>query len=507
MAGIPLVKAPARTVVLLTDRSRTIDYQECHRKRFLGYHFPVPLPSSNTPFGSVGIRPSRENIYLHDGICVHHGLALLRTGKNVEEAVRESLALYWKVVREAGLKLEPDDDPDYVGKEQAALIEACLRAYALVRLPELLKKFEVLEVEQEDLFPLGEFTIPGVLRTQVPPGVNAHDPNQANRLVVVENTGDVRYVIGWQSRCDALLLERETGDLFIQSDKTAAYWGDKVDKQNQHDMQGLSEVAAVEVRLEKWWQIVQDARRNGSKVTYHLHPRMYELLAEAPAPPKIQGVRMEFILKGKRSKDKDGEGPRLQRSPLVRGWVNRGVTPGTDQYAWSWNWRDEMGKKKALNWQNWKSFPAWELPGGIKRWVEEMLAPDAMGYSYVQREAGSCLEQQFVCPMPYFRQDVDMADWYQQTRCQEEEVHQRLVCLQDAIQELGWEAQEVRTLLNRWFPQYRRSCDWPDACEFQDVCFSVAVGRDPIGSGLYRPRVPHHQPEVEQQSGKNVTVE
>ena len=28
---------PLRTVVLLTDRSRTIDYQECHRKRFLGY--------------------------------------------------------------------------------------------------------------------------------------------------------------------------------------------------------------------------------------------------------------------------------------------------------------------------------------------------------------------------------------------------------------------------------------------------------------------------------------
>ena len=491
---------PARTVVLLTDRSRTIDYQECHRKRFLGYHFPIQGVN-------LGIAPARANIYLHDGICVHHGLALLRTGSTIDEAVRESLALYWKVVREAGLKLEPDDDPDYVGKEQAALIEACLRAYAIVRLPELLRKFEVLEVEREDVFPLGEFTIPGVLRTQVPAGVNAHDPKQQHKLVVLENRGDVRYVVGWQSRCDALLLERETGDLYIQSDKTAAYWGDKVDKQNQHDMQGLSEVAAVEVRLEKWWNQVHNPDTYKAAFAFNIPTPMYQYLKELPAPPKIQGVRMEFILKGKRSKDKDGEGPRLQRSPLVRGWRNQGVTARSDDYAWSWNWRDEMGKKKALNWQNWKSFAAWEIPGGIKRWVEELLAPDAMGYSKVQREAGSCLEQQFVCPMPYFRQDVDMANWYQQTRFQEEEVHGQLVILQEAIQEHGWESGTVTTLLNRWFPQYRRSCDWPDACEFQDVCFSVAVGRDPIGSGLYRPRVPHHQPEVDQQAGKDVRAE
>lgn len=499
-------KISPRTIILLTDRSRIVDYEECHRKRLLGYHFPIPLkPGEQVRPGGTGIAPEHLNMYLHDGICTHHGLANMLLGNHIDYVVTAALQQYWFEVNKRGLTLEPGEDPAYVAKEQAALVEAMLRAYYITRLPELLKRFTVLEVEVEELWPLADFTIPGRIVTDVPPGINAHDPAMKSKLVIVKNEPDTRVIVGFQSRLDALLLDKETDDLYVQSYKTSKQWDNRTDKQNQHDMQGLSEIASVEIRLERLWHQIHDGPVM-PPMNSGLHPELYRVLKEAPQPPKIQGVRMEYLLKGARKrKQGDESGPKIQHSPLIRGWRNMGVTPGSDQFAWAWDWKDEMGKKRTLNWQHWKPFSVWEvIPGGVKQWVEEMLAPDAMGYSHIQPEAGSCLEQQFVCPMPYMRQDDDMRNWYQQTKYQEAEVAKQVLLLLEAIQMEGWYSATVQTLLNHWFPQYRRSCDWPDACEFTDVCFSVAIGKDPLGSGMFRARLPHHKPEEEQFAGKAI---
>jgi hypothetical protein len=431
------------------------------------------------------------------------------------------MAMYWDQVNKAGLILEPGEDPIYVAKEQGALVEGMLRAYNIMRLPELLKRFTVLEVEVEELWPLAEFTIPGALVTQVPAGVNAHDPAQKSKLVVVENRPDLHVVLGFQARLDALLLEKDTDDLYVQSFKTAKQWDNRTDKQNQHDMQGLSEIASVELRLAKLWHAVHsagDSAGDNSAVDNPvadlvaglrgIHPELLRVLKKAPAPPEIQGIRMEYLIKGARKrKQGDETGPKIQHSPLIRAWRNQGVVPGADQYAWTWEWKDEMGKKKALNWQHWKPFNVWDsIPGGVKHWVEQMLAPDEMGYSRVQKEGGSCLEQQFVCPVPTFRHPDDMRNWFEQTKHQESEIAKQVLVLQDAIREHGWGSSVVRSLLNVWFPQYRRSCDWPDACEFTEVCFGAAVGADPMGSGLYRARVPHHEPEMKQWAGLDIVL-
>jgi hypothetical protein len=111
----------------------------------------------------------------------------------------------------------------------------------------------------------------------------------------------------------------------------------------------------------------------------------------------------------------------------------------------------------------------------------------------VQPEAGDCLDQQFIVPVPYFRQRDDIEDWFEQAAAQES----RVAILSAAVREAA--AEERRSLLNRYFPQHRRSCDWPTACPFQEICFgSEQVAADPVGSGLYVWREPHHQAEAEQ---------
>lgn len=53
--------------------------------------------------------------------------------------------------------------------------------------------------------------------------------------------------------------------------------------------------------------------------------------------------------------------------------------------------------------------------------------------------------------------------------------------------------------LDRVFPQNDDACVGPfgTKCSFYECCWNKTVGKDPIGSGMFKLREPHHQPEVE----------
>lgn len=391
----------------LTDRSRQIDYQECPRRRYLGFHHPTPL-------GRIGIRKVRMTIPLATGIYTHRGLAELLHGANIDDAVEAAIGEYWSEIHNRGLTVEPGENSTYVADEQTAWVEAALRAYAAVRLPQLLSEYEVLDVEREMDLPL-----------------------EAGLIMM--------------TRHDALLRNYDTGERVIQSYKTAANYDSRTARQAEHDIQGLSEVAAAE---------------------YHLG--------------KIDAIRMEYLIKGPRREYPKDSGHWEQYSPLIRGYVKPGITTMDDEYGWKRDYTDSDGKDRKLDYRSWKSFHAWEVQGGVKAWIE-LLAT-----GQVQPEAGDCLSQQFVIPQLYYRQEDDLRDWYEQTLSQEMNIKATL----EYEPEFG--TAEHRSWLNRHFPQHRQSCDYPGPCQFTDICFSTNLREDPLGSGLYQPRVPHHHKELVQ---------
>ena len=470
-----------------TDRSRVLEFQHCPRARYWAYEYD-----------GRGVSRKAINIPLSTGACTHEGLASLATQAretggpevDVDQAVGVALQSYERLIEGRGLDVEANEMVEFTYLEQRALIEAMIRGYAKRGLPKLLEEFKVLEVEQEDLMPLVDRldTAPvwfvdvnrvnmDKLAAEGFPGLGPDSPlvpmqgSDLSGPPVFRGPLELDEEIWWQSRADGLLEELSSGDLYVLSYKTAASWDDRTEASANHDMQGLSEAAAINHRL--------------------------AALTDGPlAGRKVFGVKMEHLLKGDRRKDSSGM--RKQCSPLIRGYrkLDQGVTEDIWTYAWSDTWTcsephpmrkskwyptgmcEGNGKRHKLP-DAYEPFNAWEQPGGVKAWIDMLAA------GQVQPEAGDCLSAQLVLPVPYFRDDQQIADWLEQTKEQETKV---TLAMQEAQTppDRGW--------LNRNFPQHSRACDYPSKCPFQDLCWGAA--KDPIGSGIYVQRRPHHEPEA-----------
>lgn len=456
--------------IILTDRSRTISYQECPTRRYLAYHFD-----------GIGITANKLIIPLVVGTWTHHGLALLLAGQDIEIAVAEAVKEYWKEVRKRGIQVEPGEDDAYVADEQCALVEGMLRAYHKFRLPTLLAEYDVIETEREEDWKMAEWE-------EFRPGPDTEDGAPDGRMVLME--------LHWMARADALLREKVSGDLYVLSFKTAASWDSRRQREAEHDMQGLSELAAVEYRLHALWNGLHllDEKAEEFAAFHDLgSPELLKLIKEMSAPPRIAGVKMEYLLKGDRYAEKSEGGRKVQRSPLVRGYqrMNAPVLNDPGDLGWKRNWQDEDGKERRLDYRTWKAFEVWKQPGGVKAWVE-LLAETA-----IQPEAGNCLETLFVTPVPYFRNEDDLRDWYESTVHQEKRVAEGIAEVKAAVEQYGWASMQVRSLMNRNFPKHRRSCDWPSPCQFIGLCYGSNVAENPVESGMYMPRVPHHAMELE----------
>jgi hypothetical protein len=242
----------------------------------------------------------------------------------------------------------------------------------------------------------------------------------------------------------------------------------------------MSEVAAVESRLAGW---VTSLDNRAPEVIPHWFRDLYA--ANGCRAPRIMGVRMEYVLKGERREDR---GAWVQRSPLIRGWRRPTITGW--EYAWRYEWREEdpvTGELRSRRLgREWQPFNVWESEdvGGVKGWI------DMLASGQVQPESRDCLAAQFVEPIPYFRNQAEVEDWFEQAAAQES----RIAVMAAAVEHAA--PAERRSLLNRCFSQHRRSCDWPTACPFQAICFgSDQIADDPLASGLYVWREPHHEPE------------
>jgi hypothetical protein len=523
---------------VFVDRSRVESFQRCPRLRFHSYHDGPQ---------HLGLESAKKPLPLAVGGSVHKGLEHLLLHAREAGAWREIDAALWRnaeeyAVQEAlkdfaqytveldttelaamtpqpdimaqqlagSLGMTPEEAglgamaerlqhqqgafDSYLAKEQAALVEALIRAYARRRLRPLLEQFEVLEVERE-----GEWLLSKWKHDNFP-----HDSWEP-------------WELWFMSRPDALLLERESQQLYILSFKTAASWDIRKAKDAERDMQGLSEGVEVERRLAEWWHRAQQRNDNPWDFT-DCSPAMWKYLQSQPAPPRILGIRYEYILKGERWTDKDLSAKfnmtcRSQRSHLIRAYMNPGMAAGDEQFNWSWDYLkpDGSGESSKLYWKSWRSTPIWEHMS-IKRWIDmldtatmavsgddaaEGLAPRELGYKCQAQATGytaeHSLDSVFIPPIVVYRSEDSLRDWIEQVESQERRVAESVAQVESAGDD-----GERRHLLNVLFPQTRRACEYPTTCSMSTLCWGTESERaDPLGSGRYVTRRVNHPQETQ----------
>ncbi len=434
--------------ITFTDRSRAEEYQACARSRWWAYEWGRGLSSPSKDvemYGAFhpdrpvyrhvgGVSPAKQSRDLLIGIGVHVGMGWLLDSHPedvyaLRHAVDEAVGTYWNDVNKRGLALRAPtpDIYDFFCQEGAALVEGLIRMAAIRILPSLLARYDVVDVEREERLEL------------------------APRLI-------------FQVRPDALLRERDTGDLAILSWKTAGEYGAAKEDEFRHDAQGLSETLAVEARI---------------------------------APERISWVQMVFLLKGARRKDTRVEGRKINYSPLTRAWMLEGPVR-----QWAWSYEVPKEKKDGTPYMgklggDWRGVSVWDnYPGGTKAWI------DALAAGEVQPEWGDPLAQCYAVPEPWPRSERDMQDWLVETEFQEVSLAELASIATERRENAG--AEGCRSFLNCHFPKTRAICGnrWGHPCVYEQLCYGPDhVAEDPLNNG-YRLREPHHPGElVEVQGG------
>lgn len=395
---------------------------------------------------------------------------------------------------------------DYLREELAAQVEAMVRAYARRRWRPLLEQFEVLEVEREGEWKLGE--IPLIAKHKWSANVNsatycASCGEGMTRQNENQECQEASLELWFMSRHDALLRERTTGYLYLQSYKTTGSWDRRRAADAEVDMQGLSEAVDVEKRLGEAWQLFAK-ERHGEVEFSEINDRLVELvndktaqwLSTLPEPPRILGVRYEYLIKGQRRKDKDaGDGSRyVADTPLIRAYKTDGLTADDRRWAHSYKTWTQIGTSSQLNYRSWKKAPVWKFMT-IAQWIDMLdrgeIQPDAYdanGYAL------DILADQFIEPIHVYRNEDDMRDMLEQLEAAETQIAIDVA----AVAAVKSDPARYRSELNRRFPQSRKSCSYPGMCAMQPVCFGAAhVRLDPENSTeLYQIRQVNHPQEL-----------
>ncbi len=445
----------------VTDRSRNHHgLARCAYLRYLQYH--------SGPNG-YGISRRAESMPLATGTQVHDILRQIlvtpyeQVNRGVVRLIIENgVNAYDKLLEERGFAdLPPGSDQDFVRKEQMALIAALSWGWFRVAFDYFHETYEVVRVEREETFVVG-------CDCGLGDGVGEPEDHDAR-----EGQGSLTCNgIVIQSRPDAIVLRRQTGRKANLDFKTTAY----------------------EPYVEDWIDSVQMAFGG--------------LGAERSLGEEIGDYDLHFLLKGARKREKDEDtgqetGPKRQRTPLIYGWCRPGAPPMIEEdwqasyYYWSlepskWQAKKQPGPRgyrRRLT-DEYKQRPVWErkVDRPIEQWVMDDLPVETVQDSF--RVLG-----------PFQRPTSLMKD-------AEGGVLQQVVAYEREVLGKLWRIQEEGADPRVLFPQswncHPYGKDHP--CPMKPICFNPTIGADPIGSGMYVPRRPHHQLELEQMQERGLEI-
>jgi hypothetical protein len=443
-----------------TSRSAAECYQDCPRYRYNQYFL-----------GGKGLVGVQKSVPLVTGSAVHRGIehlmSRLRIGEmpNVDIAVQEAVSQYRNDVEAVGFldkTIKTDRQQEFTYNEQKALTEGLVRAWAIAEMPRIVERYKVIAVERE------------IEPIEIAPGV------------------------WFQSRVDAEMRELVSGDYFNYSIKTSKGWGEREENSYKSDLQGVTEIWAVEQDSLRADNLIDEmVKKLGELDGYSRYPQanieqIMGYLLKKKLGKKVSGVRFCILIKGVRKKpDYYGNDPDalyITYSPLIRGY--KLITPTEVRYSHSWFYPNPENKsgKSAIG-KGWEPFNVWESDISIKQWVE-MLASGS-----VQPECGDIIKQQVITPVEYFRAEGEIGEAIEEVKAQEARIKGAVNLVEIAI---GQDDQtEYSSLLSRYFPHVRKHCEFHfgGPCEYKALCWKPEVTQDPVGSGLYQIRTPHHEAE------------
>lgn len=448
------------SAIWLTDRSRyEVGTGRCAMKRYLnGYAGPT----------GYGLTTKAESVPLTTGTYTHQALDplltilkahdRLPTTDEVRAIVQDVRATYEAKLTRKGFRGGMFTSPiiEETIKEQSALISGLVWTLAVHFLPWLHQQYRVLEVEQERLHFLHCDCGAGPLDQA------QHDARGCNGRALMLRT-------------DALAQHRVGGQLAYFEGKTTGWdsdaWAEQWETKPQLGLGTLD--------LDK---------RYGREVS-----ELY-----------IIGMG-----KGSRKKDDKDEGTDLQgmkrqQSALCYGYCRPGNPPlAKEDWLPAYTWTTEAGEKKTASRAHRKK-GIWHLETSDWAVWQAYKGSDPLmpAEEFWVRQLPPSVQDRIVFVLgPMNRQDQQLHSLLRAMNAEEERWQQILWQLYTKQMEgYGWATPEFQTLLDTLIP---RSWDCrrfgkEHECEFTTLCFKKAGWEDPIGSGHYIPRRPHHAPELQQ---------
>jgi hypothetical protein len=386
--------------MIYSDNSRRFCAEKCLRKRWWNYEYQGR--------GIEPVRKGKSEFPLLTGTGVHEGIEGLLLGHHVDDATLGG-ALEYCTYDEVS-----DERMVALIAEQCALIEGIVRAWHATKYQDFIAHYEVLDIEREE-------------NVELAPGVT------------------------WMSRPDLFVRRRGDGALFIVNLKTTKKVDERWISQWPLDAQTLSEVVAVEHRINS-----QD--------------KHYGQVEGIISPTKLSGVIILGLLKGEQREYPEGSGLYYHDSPLIWAWNNVSGKPHPcgDWYP-RWKWADEEGNHTLG--KGWRKREVWlHYPGGMKAWIEHLAQTDP-----------TILEEQVIQLPPILRSEQQIEGWKRAVVHQERQIrHNR---------ELEWSY-----YLDETFPMSTSAgnCLWPSKCSYFGLCHENA---SPDDDTLYQIRVPNHPQE------------
>jgi hypothetical protein len=220
--------------------------------------------------------------------------------------------------------------------------------------------------------------------------------------------------------------------------------------------------------------------------------------------------------KGPRRKDKyeiEGVAPmRRQQSALCYGYYKPGAPPlACDQWLPAWEWVDEHGETKRAN-KTYKRRGVWELTDSDwPVWLayhqqDPSLAPEEF---WVRTLPESVMDKVCFILGPLNRQDHQIEATRQGMIGEEQTWRERLWALYELQQQHPWASEEFQWAYARLVPKSWacRPFGKEHQCEFVGICHREEGWQDPIGNGRYKPRLPHHAPELQQAIARGLLPE
>ncbi len=438
-----------------TSRSAVESFQDCPRYRYNQYFL-----------GGKGVVPVAKSIPLMTGGAVHRGIEHLanrvRIGQepDVEQAVQLAVGEYVTACEREGFKfsgkgVDSDKQQWFTFNEQKALIEALIRVWAIVELPNIVERYTIISVERE------------IEPIEIAPGV------------------------WFQAKVDMELKEKSSGDFHNYSLKTMKQWDERSENSYKSDLQGLTEIWAVEqdaARSDKAIQKVLEGLEildKGFKLPQKNILTMQQYLEKQKQGKRVSAVRFCILIKGARYKSQYADDTELYitYNPLIRGYKN--ITPGGVAYAHSYKFPNPANKSGyGMLGKDWVGFNVWEEMG-VKKWIEILQTGE------IQPNCGDMLRKFVFSPVEYFRGEGEIEEAIKEIGYQEKGIA-------TAIETLVGASQEQRDIImNGQFLHIRKHCEFHfgSQCEYKELCWNPTVGQDPVGSGLYQIREPHHEAE------------